>query len=79
MTLDLFAKTFGAIWRLLRVSSMVSLLTPMSRRVTKSVVSRKIGLAGTTSRASGMVSHRCMEHTFLARQRIPPASFSCAY
>lgn len=50
MALEHFARNFGTIWRLLRVSSIVSLLTPMSRHVFTMVVSRDIVLAVMASR-----------------------------
>lgn len=44
MALDFFAGTYGTISRLLRASSVVSLLTSMSRRIFTSDVSREIVL-----------------------------------
>lgn len=50
MALELFVRNFVTIWRLLRVSSIVSLLTTMSQHVFTLVVSRDIVLAVMASR-----------------------------
>lgn len=55
IVLDHLAKIFGIIWRLFNASSLVSLLTPMSRCVTLLVNSREIVFVAIASRASDIV------------------------